>query len=121
MVAMVGVLLGLAGCGAAASVSPSGSPSAQGSLAQATPDRSTGPLSPSPADEPGKPTAPPARGGAVTVTLAASAYALRTAITATVVNGTDRTVYSHDSKTDCSILLLEVLDSGNWRGIPACA
>jgi hypothetical protein len=37
-----------------------------------------------------------------------------------VVNGTDHTVYIHDSKTDCSILLLEGLDAGNWWGIPAC-
>jgi hypothetical protein len=120
MVAMLGVLLWLAGCDAAASVS-SGSPSTESTPTRATPDRSTAPASPSPPDDLGKPTTPPTRGGGVTVTLAASAYALRTAITATVVNGTDHPVYSHDSKTDCSILLLEVLDSGNWRGIPACA
>src|SRR6266516_2672602 len=122
-VALAGTLLWVAGCGAVASVPPSGSTSPEGTPAapaQATPDHPTGPASPPPEDL-GTPTTPPVLNGAVTVSLSASAYALRTVISANVVNGTDHTVYSQDAKTDCSILLLERLDSGNWQGIPACA
>jgi hypothetical protein len=122
-VTMVGMVLWLAGCGAAASVSPSASSTGPvpASPVPVTPDRSTGPAGSPEPDDLGQPATTPGPSGAVTVIVAAPSFAPRTMISATVLNRLDRAVYTHDSKTDCSILLLQRLDAGTWGDIPACA
>jgi hypothetical protein len=58
--------------------------------------------------------------GKVTITLSAPRYARGSVISAVIANGLDRTVYAQDSKSDCSIVLIERLDGGTWQPIPGC-
>jgi hypothetical protein len=58
--------------------------------------------------------------GKLTVTLNASSYSSGVALTATIANGTDRTVYTADMKSDCSIMIVERQDGGSWQPLPGC-
>ncbi len=59
--------------------------------------------------------------GAVTVTVNAPSYREGEVIRGVVANGLDRTIYTDDLKSDCSIVLLERREGGDWREIEGCA
>ncbi|HEY3248879.1 MAG TPA: copper amine oxidase N-terminal domain-containing protein, partial [bacterium] len=64
-------------------------------------------------------TAGPVR-GQVAITASASGYAVGQPIAVSIANGTTGTVYSHDSKTDCSIVELERRSSAGWETVTGC-
>jgi hypothetical protein len=58
--------------------------------------------------------------GKVTLTLDAKAYPMGQKIRVTVANGLDRTIYSDDMKTSCTILIVEQESAGKWSPVPGC-
>jgi hypothetical protein len=64
----------------------------------------------------------PAQGtpGKVTVVLTQSAYTQGQVIEATVVNGLTQVIYTEDSKSDCSIAILEEWDRRSWQPRRGC-
>ncbi|SRR6266536_531685 len=67
----------------------------------------------------GEPVQAPA--GRVSITLSASSYARGDVISGVIANGLDRTLYTMDSKSDCSIAILERQQDGAWTPILGCA
>lgn len=67
----------------------------------------------------GEPVQAPA--GRVSITLSASSYARGDVISGMIANGLDRTLFTMDSKSDCSIAILERRQDGAWNPIVACA
>jgi hypothetical protein len=63
----------------------------------------------------------PARDGKVTVAIRAETYRRGAPITVIVTNGLSRTIFTDDSKTDCSIVILQRQDRSPWSDIPGCA
>lgn len=59
--------------------------------------------------------------GRVTISLSNLSYSVGSTIRATIANGLERTVYALDSKTDCSIAILERWDGKGWQAISGCA
>ncbi len=59
--------------------------------------------------------------GKVSVLLAAPSPREGEKIRATVANGRTQTIYSEDSKTDCSIVILERLAGKTWEPVLGCA
>jgi hypothetical protein len=59
--------------------------------------------------------------GKVSVLLAASSLREGDKIRATVANGRRQTIYSEDSKTDCSIVILERWAGKTWQPVLGCA
>lgn len=57
----------------------------------------------------------------VAVVLAKGSFKEGEAIRAAVANGMPSTIFTEDSKTDCSIVFLERWDGGTWRPVPGCA
>ncbi len=57
----------------------------------------------------------------VTITLSKLAYAAGEAIEATIANGLTQAVYTEDSKSDCSIAILEQWDGQTWHPLLGCA
>jgi hypothetical protein len=64
-------------------------------------------------------TAGPVR-GQVAIATSASGYAVGQPVVASIANGTTASVYSHDSKTDCSIIELERRSPAGWETITGC-
>jgi hypothetical protein len=62
-----------------------------------------------------------ARNGVIAIAISSQTFPRDGRITAVITNGLDRTVYTEDSKSDCSILLLQRLEGGSWIDVPACA
>ncbi|HET8684312.1 MAG TPA: hypothetical protein VFM54_20910 [Micromonosporaceae bacterium] len=90
------------------------------SSAQTTPDTTTNPAAPSTfANDLGQPTHTPQR--RVIVIVSAARYTPGAPISMVVVNGLDRTVFTNDSKSDCSIITLQRLDDAIWQDVPGCA
>ena len=58
--------------------------------------------------------------GRVLVTADSDTYAVGTVIRATVANGLDRTIYTEDSKTACTLGFLQRLESAGWSDITGC-
>ncbi len=58
--------------------------------------------------------------GRVTITLSAPSYAGGQVISAVIANGLDRTVYAENSKSDCSIAVIEQREGVTWQPIVAC-
>lgn len=58
--------------------------------------------------------------GEVTITVIVSAFANGELITATIANGLDETIYTTDTKSDCSIAILEVLEGDDWVTLIGC-
>lgn len=59
--------------------------------------------------------------GKITVTVSAASYGRGQVVSATIANGLDRPVFTTDSKSDCSIAILEREDAGAWNPILDCA
>lgn len=59
--------------------------------------------------------------GKVSVLLGAPSFREGEKIRATVANGRRQTIYSEDSKTDCSIVILERWAGKSWQPILGCA
>ena len=59
--------------------------------------------------------------GKVTVSVGQPAFAEGAAITVRIANGLASVVYTEDSKTDCSIVILERRDGEAWSRIAGCA
>lgn len=59
--------------------------------------------------------------GKITVTVTPSVITERAAISVRAANGLDSTVYTEDSKTDCSIVILERRNGEEWTRIAGCA
>ena len=59
--------------------------------------------------------------GEVSVVPSAPAFAQGDVIRAVIANGLERTLYTEDEKTDCSIVFLERSDADAWRTVPGCA
>jgi len=57
----------------------------------------------------------------VTVTLSKLSYAAGQAIEATIANGLKQAIYTEDSKSDCSIAILEQWDGQTWQPLLGCA
>jgi len=76
-------------------------------LETATPDE----IPPSTVFEPGK----------VTIALSALSYAEGQMIEATLANGLEQTIYTEDSKSDCSIVSLEQWNGQVWQPLLGCA
>jgi len=62
-------------------------------------------------------TTPP---GEVGITVSEEPFELGSPISALVANGLDQTIYTEDSQSDCSILLLERLETSRWEPVPGC-
>lgn len=58
--------------------------------------------------------------GKVTVSVGQPAYAEGAVITVRIANGLESVVYTEDSKTDCSIAILERKDGEAWSRIAGC-
>jgi len=65
------------------------------------------------------PSAPPSRDG-VSVKLNASNYRTGQRIDVAVANGSSKTVYTDDFKTECTIVTLQRHDGGSWTDILGC-
>ena len=59
--------------------------------------------------------------GKVSVVPSAPALKQGDVIRAVIANGLERTLYTEDEKTDCSIVFLERSDAGTWHPVPGCA
>jgi hypothetical protein len=59
--------------------------------------------------------------GKVTVTVGQAQFAEGAVITIRIANGLETVVYTEDSKTDCSIAILERKDGEDWTRIAGCA
>lgn len=59
--------------------------------------------------------------GTVTVRLGAAEFRAGSVLRVIVANGLDRTIYSDDFKTDCSIVTLERRTASGWDPIVGCA
>jgi hypothetical protein len=62
----------------------------------------------------------PAPAGNITITVSAPSYGPGQVVSATIANGLDRPVFTTDSKSDCSIAILEHEEAGGWNPILAC-
>lgn len=121
VLAAIGAVTAVSGCGAerGAGESASGSAPASASATWATPHTSAGTSAqPEPAGGSGSPV--PVTKGAVSVTLDADHYPVGAVIRATVANGLDRAVYTEDFKTACSIVTLQHRDGDAWTDIVGC-
>jgi hypothetical protein len=59
--------------------------------------------------------------GQVTVSMAQATYKEGAAITARIGNGLAGSIYAEDSKTDCSIAMLERREGEAWSRVPGCS
>jgi len=59
--------------------------------------------------------------GKVVIRLSAASYTTKETISATIANGLDRTLYTEDSKSDCSIAILERRNGADWQPLVGCA
>ena len=59
--------------------------------------------------------------GKLTVALSKTLYGEGETIGALVANGLEHVIYTEDSKSDCSIALLEQWEAGSWRPLRGCA
>jgi hypothetical protein len=62
----------------------------------------------------------PAPAGKITITVSASSYGPGQVVSATIANGLDKPVFTTDSKSDCSIAILEREEAGAWNPILTC-
>ena len=62
----------------------------------------------------------PAPAGKITITVSAPSYGPGQVVSATIANGLDRTVFTTDSKSDCSIAIIEREEAGAWTPNLAC-
>jgi len=113
---LAGVVTLIAAC-QAGSATPQGGRTA--ASAQDTPDTTTRPAPSTPTNDQGQPTRVPDR--TVRVTVSAERYAPGAVISAVVANGLDRTIFTNDSKSDCSIVMLQRLRATTWEDVPGCA
>jgi hypothetical protein len=63
----------------------------------------------------------PVTAGKVEVRLGKSTYRSGEAVTATVVNGFDRAIYTEDFKTACTIVVLQRMQGDSWTDVTGCA
>jgi hypothetical protein len=116
-VALAGVVTLLAACQAVPASPQNGSTA---SSAQSTPDPTASPTARSePTNDLGQPTRTPDR--KVSVRASARRYAPGALISVVVANGLDRTIFTDDSKADCSIIILQRLEGTTWDDVPGCA
>jgi len=114
---VIGVVIGVAGCatrhdagGSASAQATTASPAVIVSSAESTPGRSP--------EGSGSPV--PVVAGKVTVVPGATGYRSGVVISATIANGLDRTIYTEDFKTACTIAYLQRADGGTWTDILGC-
>ncbi len=67
------------------------------------------------------PTTTAATGGRVAVALAQKQYVEGDAVSATVRNGLEVALYTEDSKSDCSIVMVERQQGTSWQPVPGCS
>lgn len=58
--------------------------------------------------------------GKVTLTLDGKGYTAGQKLLVTVANGLERTIYSDDMKSACTILIVEKESGGNWTPVTGC-
>lgn len=75
---------------------------------------------PSLTPDPGTPVPVIIEPGEVTITLSEPMYTKGQLIEATIFNGLVQTIYTEDSKSDCSIAILENWGGSNWQPLPGC-
>ncbi|HTD48924.1 MAG TPA: hypothetical protein VK881_16790 [bacterium] len=59
--------------------------------------------------------------GKVSIVLSAPVFKEGDVIRAVIANGLERTLYTEDEKTDCSIVFLERSGADTWHPVPGCA
>jgi hypothetical protein len=118
---LLGCLMLAQGCASAGSAG--GAPGVTAGSGRRSPDNGSGPGATAGSGEPmgglGYPVQ--ARDGKVTVTVSARSYKPRVPIGAVVTNGLRHAIYTQDTKSDCSILLLQRLDGASWADVSGCA
>jgi hypothetical protein len=57
----------------------------------------------------------------VTIAVSAPTYRSGSVVSAVVANGLNKSIYTEDAKTDCSIAFLERLDGTSWTVVAGCA
>jgi len=62
----------------------------------------------------------PAPAGRITITVSAPSYGPGQVVSATIANGLDKPVFTTDSKSDCSIAILEREEADTWNPILTC-
>lgn len=55
------------------------------------------------------------------MSLGAARYSVGAPIVVVVINGLDRSIFTDDSKADCSIVTLQRQDGASWNNIVGCA
>jgi hypothetical protein len=116
LAAAVGLIGLLTTAGACLPSSSSSGPA--GSPVQVSPQTEMSPGGPSGSPNGGEPvdTVP----GVVTVTLVSPTFLEGEVIRGTVANGLDKTIYTQDSKSNCSIVLLEQWNGTSWVPVHGC-
>jgi hypothetical protein len=74
---------------------------------------------PSSPDELGRPG--DVKRGQVTVSMEQAKYKEGAVVSARIANGLDGTIYAEDSKSDCSIAMLERREGETWSRVPGCS
>jgi hypothetical protein len=93
--------------------------SSNASPAIVSPDSTTRPAKPTtPLDDPGQPAHPPA--GKVTVTFNGHGFTTSAPVGVVVANGLNKPIFTHDSKTDCSIIILQHQQGATWTDVLNC-